>query len=68
VAVTWYVDSEGLEDPTNIPFFPEGFQLVSLFFRYMNKNWTAKYFEMDYLWLLSGEHFFWGIEPKCTMG
>jgi hypothetical protein len=26
--VTWYVDSEGLRDPTNIPFFPERSNLV----------------------------------------
>jgi hypothetical protein len=34
----------------------------------MYKYWEAKYFEMDYFWLLSGENIFMGLEPKCTMG
>jgi hypothetical protein len=69
--VTRYVDSEGLGYLTishKYSLLSGGFQLVSFLFRYMDKHWTAKYFEMAYLWLLSGEHFFRGLEPKCAMG
>src|ERR1700722_4315274 len=71
MAVTRYVDFEGLGYLTvSHKYFllSGGLQFVPFLFRYMNKHWTAKYFEMAYLWLLSGEHFFWGLEPKCTMG
>jgi hypothetical protein len=71
VAVTWYVDSEGLEDLTvshKYSLLSGGFRLVSLLFWNVYEDWAAKYFEMAYLWLLSGENIFWDLEPKCTMG
>jgi hypothetical protein len=71
MAVTRYVDSEGFGYLTvsyKYSLLFVGFQLVSFLFQYMDKHWTTKYFEMAYLGLLSSEHFFWGLEPKCTMG
>jgi hypothetical protein len=71
MAVTRYVDSEGLGYLTvshKYSLLSGGLQFVSFLFWYMDIYWTAKYFEMAYLWLLSGEHLFWGLEPKCTMG
>jgi hypothetical protein len=70
MAVTRYVDYECLGYLTvshKYSLLSGGLRFIPFLFRYMNKNWTTKYFEMAYLWLLSSEHFFWGLEPKCTM-
>jgi hypothetical protein len=65
--VTWYINSEGLGDLTvsnKYSLLSSRVNLGSLLFRNVYKYWIAKYFEMAYFWLLSGEHLFRGFEPK----